>query len=478
MSQSLKALMAVGSGSGAGWDIGQGRNDLFLGDPKNNTPQIIDYNGMKILFRPEGGPPYNLSLANYPAAYNKIAPFLITAAYKNVTNGNLAIDSYSSTVISTNNSGVITRSADSGDTWAAPSYPTLTSFAFRCIKYVPAWNKWIIPYTTNKCLISTDNTGATFTNTTVTGLTIDLNAYYGAIRIKVIGSVLVLCTDTKTFVTNNGTAWTEVMATSVGGATIDGYRKLTIGNNFFVMTFFQGSQINAAYSSDGYTWSLWSSFAVNHNPSLPSRYEDYGLVYDGNRWIHGTSFYEVVPPYGSYTNWSYGMVYSSTATPGTGSFTHINNASSSGGTVIFSDTPTIRYGHHLIGATTFCYENGGSISAGYSSGIGAYTNPSSVTNFIIANNRLPTGGEVSAATAFISATLPYNSSTDNRSGFTSYGNMYKDLQIGSPKFLAYVDNGTVSLPSPNNSYNYEAAGGITHTLINRILYTYLYIRLA
>ena len=278
MSQSLKALM--GSLNKTSWAIGQSRSDLALpiNQYNNSGATVFDYEGMKILYR---GAEFTLLQSDYPEAYAAMGIYFGNPTYtvRSPTGQTICrwLDSNGSILIVVGDGGKISRSTDGGVTWAAVTSPTALNI--KRIRYIPSISRWVAPLTTNKCLISTDATGASFTETTVTGLSVDLSSIVDEIRFEYIGTAMVLCVSNKTFTSTNGTAWTEVLVNASYT-----YRKLTIGNGYFVIVSYNNEQVYYSYSSNGSSWSSWLSLNNNGGGGAHAA-GGYGMVYDGSRWI-------------------------------------------------------------------------------------------------------------------------------------------------------------------------------------------------
>lgn len=277
MSQSLKAL--ISTGNKINWAIGQTRSDIALpvNDVTNNNQAVVfDYKGMKILYR---GAYFTLLQSEYPEAYAQLGAYygnspIVGRTFTGQTEAKW-LDSNGNIIIVVGDGGKISRSVDGGVTSATVTSPTTTNL--KRIRYIPALSKWIIPYTTNKCLISTDATGSSFTDTTVTGLSVDLSTETNEVRFGYIGNIMVLCTFNKTFVSTNGTAWTAVL-TDINHTN----RRLTIGNGYFVIVSHSGGNHYFTYSTDGSNWNAYNGL-WSHDAYAGIR--SYGMVYDGSRWV-------------------------------------------------------------------------------------------------------------------------------------------------------------------------------------------------
>lgn len=459
MSQSLKALM--GSLNKTSWAIGQSRSDLALpiNQYNNSGATVFDYEGMKILYR---GAQFTLLQADYPEAYAAIGIYFGNPTYTSRSPTGQAVcrwlDSNGPIIIVVGDGGKISRNADGGVTWAAVTSPTTLNI--KRIRYIPSISRWVAPLTTNKCLISTDAGGTGFAETTVTGLSVDLSAITDEIRFEYIGSAMVLCTNDKTFYSTNATTWTEVLV----GTTYT-YRRLTIGNGYFVIVAYNNDSVVYSYSSNGSSWSGWTSLGNNGGGGMNAS-GGYGMVYDGSRWIwvcgqadssEYTSSYPTsggTPPPSNYyyesANAAYVFSYTANGNPGSS----INYVSYSWGGEYYGNWQTWKAG---VGTTQYYYKP--AWSRNFSSGKTArcLPNASSIVfnstndHFTYADNYTYVGG--SNANGFFSAKIAggsWNTSADAGIGNTA---------LWSPMVQNYYNSGTVSTGNATaDSYYFHNLG--------------------
>lgn len=329
MSQSLKALLPT---NGNNWAIGESKNMAnqansysgaimlkYSNYNSNGIATVFDYNGMKILYR---GAQYTALQSDFPDFYAQCGTSWGSDVYATRTlTGQTAVrflDSNGAVLVTVGDGGKISRSTDGGVTWSSITSPTTANL--KIVRYIPTLNQWIAPSGINSMCISSDD-GVSWTNFGsggggVSGLTYDITALTAeTVRMEYIGTYIVLCTGTKTFVSTNGKAWTEVL---VGAGT---QRRLTIGNGYFVVLYVNGANTcQFQYSTDGSSWS--SAIGVAHSGySQESSVEyGYGLIYNGTRWLWACGYTPSVTYQSSYptsgpTPPSGTFVYPGTYTP-------------------------------------------------------------------------------------------------------------------------------------------------------------------
>lgn len=263
MGTSISSLIKQGAGS---WRLG--KTERF---PSTDT--LVEVDGMTLIRRDSGQ--QIISAGDYPEFYNMTQGFFTDPYFTDRTptaqTQVRAMDTNGNVFIAVGNGGIISRSIDAGLNWTQITSPVNTNF-YTIIRDNNN-DRWYIPYASNKVLISINN-GTSWVDTTVTGLLHDFtqaSADVYNLRGIAANGVTVLACQNKVFVTTDGTAWTDVTASAVGG-------KLTYGNGSFVIVTPTGS---IRYSSNGTAWS------TGYTLSTTLWNKNYGLIWDGLYWVWG-----------------------------------------------------------------------------------------------------------------------------------------------------------------------------------------------
>lgn len=267
----------LGGTSGGGWIIGETRKL-----PIDPAKTIVEYNGMTLALRNA----IRVILAtDYPEFY-ALSDGFYSASFFITRNPSLSgltniysIDSHGTTIIIVGNGGKIGRSTDGGVTWSLVSVGGVTA-NLRLVHYNPGLARWFIYYDTNKVLVSTDD-AASFTDTTVTGLTFAslLSGQTTHLRAATIGNTTVVSCNAVTFVTTNGTSYTSPTMPSAEIAA----GKLTKGNGYFCIL----TATLRLYTSTTGT-GAWTNVVQFVKGTVSDPYtESYGVVFTGTRWILG-----------------------------------------------------------------------------------------------------------------------------------------------------------------------------------------------
>lgn len=267
----------LGGTGGSGWLIGETRKL-----PIDPTKTIVEYAGMTLALRNA----IRVVLAtDYPEFYALTEGYYSSGFFitRNPSLSGLtdirSIDSNGSTIIIVGNNGKIGRSTDAGVTWNLISADSVTA-TLHLVHYNPGLAKWFIYYNTNKVLVSSDN-GATFLDTTVTGLAFAslLSGQTTYLRAATIGNTTVVSCSAVTFVTTNGTSYTSPTMPSAEIAA----GKLTKGNGYFCIL----TATLRLYTSTTGT-GAWTNVVQFEAGAYANPYqESYGVVFTGTRWILG-----------------------------------------------------------------------------------------------------------------------------------------------------------------------------------------------
>jgi hypothetical protein len=261
---SIATMLRQGVGS---WRLG--KTERFPA-----TDSVVSFENMTLVRRDQSQQVINAS--EYPEFYNAVRQFYPNdfLSVRNPAGQTQvrAIASNGTTVMAVGNGGIISRSTDGGDTWSQMTSPVNVNLYV--VAYDPTNTRWVIPYATNKLLISTNN-GTTWVDTTVSGLSHNFtqaSAEVYNMRLHIAAGIMVLASQGKVFSSaDGGSSWTDVSVSAVGG-------KLTYGNGFFVIVTPAGS---VRYSSNGTTWTVGATL----NTSMWDK--NYGLVWEGLYWVWG-----------------------------------------------------------------------------------------------------------------------------------------------------------------------------------------------